>query len=190
MSWHRFLIPLKAQQPLRALVVPSTFPVGMIAPFTSATPPALWLECDGSTISQTTYAALWTVFGAHTYGADPGGGDFILPDLRGRVVAGQDNMGGASANRLTDPAHGLGLNGDTLGDTGGQEDHTPTEAEMFAHTHSVANVFTSDSASVVDNSGGPIGNFEAQNTDSKGSSTAFNVVQPTIILSYIIFTGV
>ena len=56
--------------------------------------------------------------------------------MRGRVVAGQDDMGGASANRLTDQSGGL--NGDTLGDTGGSETHTLTTAQLASHTHSVS----------------------------------------------------
>lgn len=39
-----------------------------------------------------------------------------LPDYRGRVAAGKDNMGGTSANRLTSA-----IDGDILGDTGGAE---------------------------------------------------------------------
>ena len=40
----------------------------------------------------------------------PDSSTFNLPDLRGRVVAGKDDMGGVSANNLTDQSGGL--NGD------------------------------------------------------------------------------
>ena len=42
-------------------------------------------------------------------------------------------MGGSSANRLTGQTGGV--DGDTLGGTGGAETHTLTTAQMPAHTH-------------------------------------------------------
>lgn len=45
-----------------------------------------------------------------------------LPDYRGRVAAGKDNMGGTSANRLT--SAGGGVDGDVMGAAGGSETHT------------------------------------------------------------------
>lgn len=64
-------------------------PVGLISPFggTSAFVPGGWLLCDGSAVSQSTYADLYAVLGANAYGTDAGG-NFFLPDLRGRVVVG------------------------------------------------------------------------------------------------------
>ena len=101
-------------------------PVGAVIPFSGSSAPDGWLLCYGQTVSQSTYAALYAVIGS-TYGSDSGG-NFTLPDLRGRVVAGQDDMGGSSANRLTDQSGGL--DGDTLGDTGGAETHTLTTAQV------------------------------------------------------------
>ena len=48
-----------------------------------------WMECDGSAISQTTYAALYALFGAHRWGEDAGG-NFCLPDAKRRVTLGRD----------------------------------------------------------------------------------------------------
>jgi len=58
-----------------------------------------------------------------------------LPDYRGRVAAGNDTMSSSSANRLTNQSGGL--NGDTMGATGGTETHTLTSAQsgLQAHTH-------------------------------------------------------
>ena len=51
--------------------------------------PAGWLVCDGSAVSQVTYSELWDAMGnTHIYGADPGFGDFVLPDLRDRTTIG------------------------------------------------------------------------------------------------------
>ena len=62
--------------------------VGAFIMYTAATPPSpKWLICDGATISKTTYAALFALVG-HTYATDPGGGNFTLPDFRGRLPVG------------------------------------------------------------------------------------------------------
>jgi len=73
-------------------------PTGMIAPFAGAAVPNGWLLCDGAAVSRTSYAALFAVIST-TYGAGDGTTTFNLPDLRGRVAIGRDNMGGAAANR-------------------------------------------------------------------------------------------
>ncbi len=73
-------------------------PTGMIAPFAGATVPDGWLLCDGAAVSRTTYAALFAVIST-TYGAGDGTSSFNLPDLRGRVALGRDDMGGMAVNR-------------------------------------------------------------------------------------------
>ena len=112
---------------------PSEIPVGTIVNYGGTTAPDDWLLCYGQAISRTTYADLFAVIGT-TYGTGDGITTFNAPDMRGRVVVNQDDMGGSSANRVTD-AEADSLNGDTLGDTGGVETQTLSEAEMPAHTH-------------------------------------------------------
>ena len=106
-----------------------TVPSGIIMPFAGTTAPSSYLMCFGQAVSRTTYSALFAAIGT-TYGSGDGSTTFNLPDLRGRVIAGQDDMGGTSANRLTSP-----INGDTLGAAGGSESHTLTTNEMPSHTH-------------------------------------------------------
>ena len=81
-----------------------TIPSGMLAPFGGATAPTGWFLCDGQAISRSTYSNLFAVIGT-TYGAGDGtassGTTFNVPDLRGRTIAGQDDMGGSAASRLT-----------------------------------------------------------------------------------------
>lgn len=62
--------------------------------------PSGWLWADGSAVSRTTYADLYAVFGTK-YGAGDGSTTFNLPDKRGRVSAGKDDIGGTNAGRLT-----------------------------------------------------------------------------------------
>jgi microcystin-dependent protein len=164
-------------------VASSAFSSGMLMPYAGATAPTGWFLCYGQAVSRTTYADLFAVVGT-TYGAGDGSTTFNLPDLRGRVIAGKDDMGGVSADRLTDQSGGL--DGDVLGDVGGAETHTLVEAELAAHTHSVPSGGGGASNYAL---GGPAGSFSVpQTTGSAGSDTAHNNVQPTIILTYIIKT--
>lgn len=124
-----------------AQVTALQFPLGAIIDYAGTTAPTGWLLCYGQAVSRTTYAALFAIIGT-TFGAGDASTTFNLPDLRGRVVAGKDNMGGTSANRLTDQSGGL--DGDTLGDTGGSETHVLTSAELAAHTHAISGATESD----------------------------------------------
>ena len=108
----------------------SPLPAGGIIPYAGSTAPTGWLLCDGSTISSTTYNALYLVVGT-TYGGDSS--NFALPDLRGRMVAGVDAMnnsvgsGGGAASRLTGAS--------TLAAVSGSETQTLSTHQMPSHTH-------------------------------------------------------
>jgi len=155
------------------------FSAGMLIPFAGATAPTGWELCYGQSLDKNVEAGLFAVIG-YTYG---GSGQFFnVPDLRGRVVAGKDNMGGAAAGRLTSQSGGV--NGLSLGADGGAETHTLVEAELASHTHSVPSGGQGSSNYAL---GGPAGSFSvSQVTDPTVGDTAHNNVQPTIILSYII----
>jgi microcystin-dependent protein len=93
-----------------------------------------WLYCNGVAVSQTTYADLYAFYGANAFGTDSGG-NFFLPDARGRAMflTGThtnadlgDNDGVAVASRQAKHAH---TNGATI---------TGTPGGTFAsstHTH-------------------------------------------------------
>jgi len=161
-------------------------PLGIISPYGGTTAPSLWLLCYGQAVSRTTYTDLYAIAGT-TYGAGDGSTTFNIPDLRGRAVAGQDDMGGTSANRLTGITGGI--NGDTLGLAGGEEAHTMTTAELAAHVHG-GNYYAATTYGVSGGGAQVLNNQGTTNTSTTGSSTPFNVVQPTLILNYIIFAGV
>jgi len=189
---------------LDAAITASTLPAGIVTSFAGATAPTGWLLCFGQAVSRTTYARLFTAIGV-THGIGDGTTTFNLPDGRGRTPAGKDDMGGVSANRLT--AQPGGLNGDTLGATGGAETHTLTAAQLASHTHGVTDPGHSHQygrpTSSIDNDRGTSGslwsidNSETVNTgtattgitiQSAGSDGAHNNVQPTIIFNTIIKT--
>ena len=73
-------------------------PTGMIAPFAMSTAPTGWIECDGSAVSRTTYADLFTALGT-THGSGDGSSTFNVPDLRGEFIRGWDNGKGTDSGR-------------------------------------------------------------------------------------------
>lgn len=190
-------------------------PPGVVMPYAGSTAPTGWLMCYGQAVSRTTYATLFALVGT-TYGVGDGSTTFNIPDLRGRTVAGKDDMGGTSANRLTNQTDGL--DGDTLGATGGAETHTLTTAQLAAHAHAKGTLATaSDGGAALtvtvrnSNDNGTAAIQGAENaagtpaalsgvvssvpdhthpitgsTANAGSDGAHNNVQPTIILNYII----
>lgn len=180
-------------------------PTGSIIDYAGTTAPTGWLLCYGQAISRTTYSALFTAIST-TYGAGDGSTTFNVPDLRGRVAAGRDDMGGTGANRLTGVTGSV--NGDTLGGTGGEEAHALSIAELAEHTHfgfaAVAETQSAESAVNLTNStqvaATAVSASDTRNyklistataatvglTSSTGSGTAHNTVQPTIILNKII----
>jgi microcystin-dependent protein len=90
-------------------------PTGTINAF-GGTAPSGWLLCDGTAVSRTTYAALFSVTG-EAFGVGDGSTTFNLPDLRDRFPAGKGTT-------LT-----------TLGATGGST--TISEAQLPAHDHTL-----------------------------------------------------
>lgn len=179
-------------------------PIGGLIPFAgTAAPNSNFVFAYGQCISRTTYANLFKIIST-TYGSCDGTTTFGLPDVRGRVVAGKDDMGGSSANRLTNQSGGV--NGDVLGDTGGAETHTLTLAQTPAHTHAQTaqnptftynrrnDISTGGSTTVVTEitaSSDPFSVTTASDgspgsTGSAGSGSAHNNVQPTIIFNMLI----
>lgn len=61
----------------------SEMPVGSILPYGGSTLPSGYLLCDGTEVSRTTYAELYSVIGDSFKGnKTPASGNFCLPDLR------------------------------------------------------------------------------------------------------------
>jgi microcystin-dependent protein len=159
-------------------------PAGVVLPFAGSTAPTGWLLCFGQTVSRTTFASLFAALGT-TYGAGNGTTTFALPDLRGRVAAGEDDMGGTAASRLT--TAGSGVNGLVLGATGGAQTHTLTTAQIPAHAHGYVGGSNAAGSGTV-GAAGQSANGYVMNTLNAGSDQAHNNTQPTIVLNYIIKT--
>lgn len=162
-------------------------PTGSITMFAGSTAPTGYLICDGSAVSRTTYAGLFTVIGT-TYGTGDGSTTFNLPNLKGKVAVGQDTGDTAF---------------DTLGETGGEKTHTLTIDEMPSHNHSITNPSNAPNA-VFHSSVGTNHWFNVQGSGdgahpdafqyanptiaNKGGGGAHNNLQPYIVLNYIIKT--
>lgn len=188
------------QAKLAANLANVLIPVGSIFPFAGNAAPTGYLLCDGTAVSRTEYADLFSICGT-SYGAGNGTSTFNLPDLKGRVLVGLD---------------GAQTEFDARGETGGAKTHTLQSSEMPAHTHSVsgsASPAGSHSHGYVDfGSGGPVGaasgsGFSAAtptganrttspdgththsisvSAASTGGGSSHNNLQPYLVVNYII----
>jgi len=177
------------------LLMPGAPETGEIKPFAGATAPPGYLLCAGQTVSRTAYAGLFAVLGT-TYGAGDGSTTFSLPDLRDRVVAGKDDMGGSSAARFdgTVPRGTLG------GAFGGQYNTAITTVSGSATgTVNVSGATSAPISGVGTSTPGPgaaaddnhVHTVTASGSanlpvNASGTSGAFSIVQPTYILNQII----
>ncbi|MEQ8450895.1 MAG: tail fiber protein [Alphaproteobacteria bacterium] len=180
-------------------------PAGIINDYAGASAPAGWLFCYGQAVSRSTYSALFAAIGT-TYGAGDGSTTFNLPDYRGRVGAGKDDMGGTSAGRLSS------IGATALGATGGSQAHALVVGEMPAHNHdgstgsAGSHSHTVSDSTTADGTGFDFGSGyiqpavatrvtstapdHAHTIPSQGGGAAHNNVQPTFIANKIIWTGI
>jgi microcystin-dependent protein len=152
---------------------PSFVPTGTVLDYagSSSILPAGFLQCDGSAISRTTFAALFGVTGTQ-WGVGDGSTTFNIPDFRRRVAVGS---GGTSTATL----------GNLVGSTGGAETHTLVTAEIPVHTH--------DYTRYANKQGGGAGSafWETDSTvatSSTGGGGSHNNMQPSAVVLKIIKT--
>ena len=168
-------------------------PVGTILTFGASTPPSGFLECNGSAISRSTYASLFSILST-THGAGDGSSTFNLPDLRGQFVRGWDNSAGVDASRVF---------GSTQTDQNKNHTHTTDSvtltggirkiSEGFGAGGSASGVFTktADGNNTITGSSStsPVGgvDFDGTHTHTISSSGGGTEARPTnLALMYII----
>lgn len=153
------LIDLAHEEILQSMLV------GMVTLYGGDSPPGGWLICDGSEVSRSEYQDLFYVIG-ETFGNGDGSTTFNLPDLRDAFPRGVSSS-------------------TSIGDTGGEAQHTLTIAEMPSHTH-VEGIATSvlinggleaPAASAVPSVGA---------TGSTGGDNPHNNLPPFLVMSFII----
>lgn len=109
-------------------------PIGKAVEFRGTSAPRGTLIEDGSCVSQTTYAPLFSVIGT-TYGTC-GAGLFALPNSKGRLFAALDNQGsGGAAGNIT--SAGSGCNATVIGNCG-QQNWTLTASQIPTINSSVS----------------------------------------------------
>lgn len=196
----------------RSAQPPPYQPIGLTCDFAGTTAPDLWLLCYGQEVSRTTYAGLFDVIGT-TFGVGDSSTTFNLPDCRGRVRAGLDNMGGSDAGRL-----GAILTGATIGSTGGSEEVTLSTLQLAVHSHNAGtyiaaggahdHTYTRYSGLVGAEAGAGQSNLwkntsnesttatgqhthnVAGSSSNAGGGAAHSNLQPTMVFNTIIFAGV
>jgi microcystin-dependent protein len=203
---------LPSQQSVKAYIAAqlaalTSTPTGTVADYAFSTAPSGWLFLDGRTIGDASSSAtsranadtvnlftgLWNSMADAQAPVSGGRGgsaaaDFAahkwitLPDARDRVIAGKGNMSGSAANRLTNQSGGV--EGDTLGASGGAETHVLTTAQIPAHLHnfSVSNGTGTNARPAKGDAAGS----STKDTNTAGGGAAHNNVQPTLILNKIV----
>ena len=161
-----------------------SIPIGGVTQYAGATSPsANWAICDGTAVSRTTYATLFSRIGT-TYGVGNGTTTFNLPNVKGKVIAGLDSTQ---------------TEFDALAETGGAKTHTLTSAEMPSHTHiqdSHTHNVGWDGAGLANGSTSVWGLQSSGNNkatsgtvatnQNTGGGGAHNNLQPYIVMNYLI----
>ena len=162
------------KQDIQGAVSGDTLPVGAIMPFGSDTIPENWLLCNGQAVSRTDYQELFNTIGTN-FGSGDGFTTFNLPDLRKRVPVGKDEND---------------EDFDTLGNTGGEKEHTLTIDEIPSHNHktNIGVALSPESSGYRIGESGVVRANDNIERDSQntGGNQPHSILQPYIVQNYII----
>ena len=170
-------------------------PTATIVPWSSASVPSGFLECNGTAVSRSTYSALFAIVGT-TYGAGDGSTTFNTPDLQDNTPVGKS---GTKALGSTGGANTVSATGNVGGSTANA---TLSEAQLASHDHSIiGSRGYNNSSSGTNNSIGQTlsaipynagnagsGSGHSHNMSATFSGDATSVLQPYLTLIYIIKT--
>lgn len=183
---------------------PYSVPIGGMMPYTgSSAPNSNFVLPYGQCISRATYATYFALVGT-AFGVCDGTTTFGVPDLRGRMIAGVDNMGGSTAGRVT--TAGSSIDGTTMGAAGGTQAFTFARNQLPNTSISVTitdpghnHTYTQPIVSVGGGAGSVYNNAQSQftSTSTTGITAAFNlngavtqqntvIMPPTIIIPFIL----
>jgi microcystin-dependent protein len=151
----------------------------------------LWNAASNSELIIQTSAGAPTTRGASAAADFAANKAMPLPDLRGRLPLGMDNMGGSSANRVTD------TDADTLGKADGAETVTLTDAEVPAQSvriNSDPGGSGSTTSKITDGTNSlslTTANVGAGSSyTTEGGGGAHNNMPPYLAIKFIIWSGV
>ena len=162
--------------------------VGQILILAQASLHAGWLACDGAIYNVVDYPDLYAVLGGN-FGGD-GVDTFAVPDLRGRVPLGYGDSPGLTSR--------------AVGDAGGEETHSLTEAELALHDHDMSHNHTGSRKFTQSNAvaGSGLAFLDAtagtavvtvangSTTGNTGSGDAHENMPPFCVLSFYVYAGV
>jgi microcystin-dependent protein len=177
-------------------------PAGVVMPYAGDNAPSGWLLCNGQELDKEDYQDLFAVIG---YKFKPESqvtpGYFSVPDMRGRLPLGADNIGGSSADVVTAGS------ADIIGALDGAETKNIDVTNLPEHQHDLRdsdnNQFyaiqdrqdptTDSNVSAID---APTATGAGQKLSNSGdivSSSSvgqpFNIMPPTVTMNYIIYAG-
>ncbi len=165
-------------------------PTATIVPWSSASVPTGFLECNGQAVSRSTYSALFAIVGT-TYGAGDGSSTFLVPDLQDNVAMGKS---GTKALASTGGANTVAASGTVGGSTANA---TLSVAQLASHSHSggasinvasfTGNASSTGATSTNTGSAGS-GTGHQHNMSATFTGSATSVVQPYLTIIYIIKT--
>ena len=170
---------------------------GEVRAHAGAAVPAGSLPCAGQAVSRSAYAGLFAALGT-AYGAGDGSTTFNLPDLRDRTPIGKGDMGGTAANRITNAVSGLDTT--VLGAASGAQSRTASTSVTGVASGSLTGSTTVGYAgtthgtdSGVNQVAGidylwAVGVSGSLSVNASGTSGAFSIVQPGLVLNYVIRT--
>ena len=188
-------------------------PVGSIICYAGQTNPNGWLFCDGSELLKSDYPELFAVIG-NTYGNASNSNYFVLPNLREKVPVGNSNatnfnLGNSGGNKTVTlgvnqlPSHqhsgttnADGVHSHSINDPG----HTHTQSTInddfnnsggnppsfsgdSAGSRTWNNISTNTTGITINNSGSHTHTFT---TNSTGSGESINILNPYLVLNYLI----
>ena len=168
----------------------SVLPAGVILDYAGGVISSDFFLCDGAEYDELIETTLFAAIGSVYNTGGETAGFFRVPDVRGRVTAGKDNMGGVAANRLTVGSKSL-IDGSTLGASGGVQEHKLIEAELAnhnhtgttssdgSHTHTISPSVISDSGAVTEGPDNPADGTNVGVTDSAGTHSHTLTVDAT-----------
>lgn len=181
-----------------------TNPPGVMLPYGGNTAPSGWLLCDGKQYRIADYPQLYDAIGYNFGGKSTlPVGYFKVPDFRGRVPMGLDNMGGDSADVVTAES------ADQIGSTDGLEKTEILVTNLPEHKHNLRGDSLDQFYAIRDVSGtpadadaivydAPTGTAGGQALSNSGgilltaeqtSGNPLNIMSPHLVVNYIIYTG-
>lgn len=165
-------------------------PVGAVIPWAGNSTPEGWRVANGDCLEEIDfpllYAAIGTIYGECEllFPVRPG---FRLPDIQGRSIVGAGHGGQYTGENLTIRSPG---------DHFGAETHQLTIAEMPSHDHPRNPNNHSDEVYIRAATGGAAGYGSSNHpvvtaslTGLRGGGLAFDIIQPSLVLNYIINVG-